>query len=346
MAKRQLQNVPEWRNGRRGGLKNLCLRMCGFKSHLGHQFNQCKTMHLGDFMNLIQHIYSNIVLITGHYGCGKTNLCANMAVELAKAGIEVSIVDLDIVNPYFRISDYTLELEQLGVKMIAPNFAGTTLDTPSLSPQIQTVLEQAAYMSAMSAGSDLPSCDGELLQDRGCSCDSGSQNGEPQGDVSCDSESQRGTSQNGSLQSRIPCDIPQNFNSVVLVDVGGDPDGATALGRYKKIIQKCNYQMLYVVNQRRFQTSTVEETLELMCQIEQISGLNATHIVGNTHLMGNTTTDIIVESYEYSKNIALGTDLPLEFITSPRKLGQEVEQKIGDKIPVFLVDRYVGPTLA
>ena len=31
------EDVPEWRNGRRGGLKNLYGNMCGFKSHLGHQ---------------------------------------------------------------------------------------------------------------------------------------------------------------------------------------------------------------------------------------------------------------------------------------------------------------------
>ena len=31
-------DVPEWRNGRRGGLKNRCLTTCEFDSRLGHQF--------------------------------------------------------------------------------------------------------------------------------------------------------------------------------------------------------------------------------------------------------------------------------------------------------------------
>ncbi len=231
-----------------------------------------------------------------------------MAIELANAGVEVSIVDLDIVNPYFRISDYTLELEQLGIKMIAPNFAGTTLDTPSLGPQIQTVMERAAC-----AGADSAFVHGDELQ--------------------------------GGLQGSVLNAGTQNIDSVVLVDVGGDPDGATALGRYEKIILQANYQMFYVVNQRRFQTSTAEEALELMHQIEQISGLSATHIVGNTHLMEHTTADIIVESCEYSKDVASAAGLPLEFITAPRKLGAGMEQKINDKIPVFLVDKYVGFTL-
>ena len=45
-------------------------------------------------------------LICGHYGCGKTNLSLNIALDLARRGEKVSLVDLDIVNPYFRSSDY------------------------------------------------------------------------------------------------------------------------------------------------------------------------------------------------------------------------------------------------
>ena len=33
-------DVPEWRNGRRGGLKNRCLTTCEFDSRLGHQFSR------------------------------------------------------------------------------------------------------------------------------------------------------------------------------------------------------------------------------------------------------------------------------------------------------------------
>ena len=36
-------DVPEWRNGRRGGLKNRCLTTCEFDSRLGHQFSRKQT---------------------------------------------------------------------------------------------------------------------------------------------------------------------------------------------------------------------------------------------------------------------------------------------------------------
>ena len=40
-----------------------------------------------------------LTVICGHYGCGKTNLTLNLALNKAKEGRQVTVVDLDIVNP-------------------------------------------------------------------------------------------------------------------------------------------------------------------------------------------------------------------------------------------------------
>ena len=42
-----------------------------------------------------------MIVITGHYGSGKTSIAANLALDLARQE-PVTLVDLDIVNPYFR----------------------------------------------------------------------------------------------------------------------------------------------------------------------------------------------------------------------------------------------------
>ena len=76
------------------------------------------------------------LVICGHYGSGKTNFSLNLARELAGLGEKVTIVDMDIVNPYFRSSDYTGFLAQEGIEVIAPGYAGSTLDVPALSPEI------------------------------------------------------------------------------------------------------------------------------------------------------------------------------------------------------------------
>ena len=60
---------------------------------------------------------SRITVVCGHYGCGKTNLALNLAVEAASKGRRSVIVDMDIVNPYFRSSEYGPFLERHGVQL-------------------------------------------------------------------------------------------------------------------------------------------------------------------------------------------------------------------------------------
>ncbi len=73
-----------------------------------------------------------ITIITGHYGSGKTNLAVNLAVNASREGRHVTVADLDVVNPYFRTADFSLLFESMGIKLIAPDFANSNLDIPSL----------------------------------------------------------------------------------------------------------------------------------------------------------------------------------------------------------------------
>ena len=95
-----------------------------------------------------------ITVICGHYGCGKTNLTLNLALEAAGEGQPVTVVDLDSVNPYFRSSEYGELLGEKGVRLIAPVFANTTLDTPTLPPEIYSVFEPQAGRVFLDAGGD------------------------------------------------------------------------------------------------------------------------------------------------------------------------------------------------
>lgn len=84
-----------------------------------------------------------VTVVTGHYGTGKTSFALNLAFDAVAAGLEPTLIDLDVVNPYFRSSDLEDQLEKRGVHVIGPVFAHTTLDTPSLSPAIPVAIENA-----------------------------------------------------------------------------------------------------------------------------------------------------------------------------------------------------------
>ncbi|MBE6891793.1 MAG: cobalamin biosynthesis protein CobQ [Ruminococcaceae bacterium] len=79
------------------------------------------------------------IIITGHYGSGKSNIAINLALEYAKKYKKVFLIDCDIVNPYFRSADSKELLEANGVGLIAPLYANTNLDIPALPPDIQKV---------------------------------------------------------------------------------------------------------------------------------------------------------------------------------------------------------------
>ena len=76
--------------------------------------------------------FEKIIIIVGHYGCGKTNFAVNLALDVAASGEKTTLFDLDIVNPYFRSADHKEMLEQKGIELVAPLFAGSNVDAPAL----------------------------------------------------------------------------------------------------------------------------------------------------------------------------------------------------------------------
>ncbi|MDR1754878.1 MAG: cobalamin biosynthesis protein CobQ [Eubacterium sp.] len=77
--------------------------------------------------------FKKIVIVTGHYGSGKTNLSANIALYLAAAGKKCAVADLDIVNPYFRAADFKELFFKNGISLLSSRYANSTLDVPSLT---------------------------------------------------------------------------------------------------------------------------------------------------------------------------------------------------------------------
>ncbi|MBO4424971.1 MAG: hypothetical protein J5768_05595, partial [Spirochaetales bacterium] len=82
-----------------------------------------------------------VTLFCGHYGSGKTNIAVNYALYLRRQGLEVTLADLDIVNPYFRSKDSTAELEAAGVHVIALPFANSSVDLPSLPSSAYSLVQ-------------------------------------------------------------------------------------------------------------------------------------------------------------------------------------------------------------
>lgn len=95
-----------------------------------------------------------ISIFTGHFGSGKTEVAVNYAFKLAQSGNKTAIVDMDIVNPFFRTVDAKKELEEKGIKIVAPMYANTNIDVPSLPPEISSLFDNKSYHVVLDVGGD------------------------------------------------------------------------------------------------------------------------------------------------------------------------------------------------
>ncbi len=95
-----------------------------------------------------------ITLFAGHYGSGKTCIAVSYAKYLKSLGLDTVIVDLDIVNPYFRTKDSEKELESYGIELVCSEYANTNLDAPALPKEIYAVLADKSKHIIIDVGGD------------------------------------------------------------------------------------------------------------------------------------------------------------------------------------------------
>ncbi len=93
------------------------------------------------------------LVLVGNYGSGKTELALNLALDGARKG-NTTLVDLDIVNPYFRSGEKAEMLREAGVRVLMPTFALSTVDIPALPAEIQSVFELPSDRVIFDVGGD------------------------------------------------------------------------------------------------------------------------------------------------------------------------------------------------
>ena len=94
------------------------------------------------------------IVFTGHYGSGKTEIAVSLALLLAaeNAG-KLALIDLDIVNPFFRSREMREALEAGGVCVCGSVFREeVTTELPALGANLRAPLEDPACRVIVDAG--------------------------------------------------------------------------------------------------------------------------------------------------------------------------------------------------
>lgn len=189
-----------------------------------------------------------ITIIGGAFGSGKTEFAINYAKHLKEeTSDQIGLVDLDIVNPYFRSRDLTAKLEQTGITVVSSEPGMENADIPALSPRIYSFLQDRSYQAVF--------------------------------------------------------------------DVGGDPVGARALGRFNQYFRAEPYDFWIVINPFRPDTRNADETAKMIESLQNAGRIQATGIVSNINLGRETSLEIWRQGLPLIQEIAARMDLPIVFQT-------------------------------
>lgn len=125
-----------------------------------------------------------------------------------------------------------------------------------------------------------------------------------------------------------------------IIDVGGNPVGATALGRFSENIEKIDYKMWMVVNANRPETTTVQQVVDFMEGIELKSKLKINGLVNNTHLVRETSEQDILAGNKLVREVSEYTGLPVVYASYIEDMVDMSKYDIaGKKFPMKLLMR-------
>lgn len=120
--------------------------------------------------------------------------------------------------------------------------------------------------------------------------------------------------------------LVQREDRQIVIDLGGDERGALALGRYTPyILKENNYDMFFVVNFYRPLTTSVEQALEAMYEIESACGLKFTGIINNSNLGAQTTAQDVINTLENAEQLSEMSGLRLVMTSVEKSIADGVE---------------------
>lgn len=133
--------------------------------------------------------------------------------------------------------------------------------------------------------------------------------------------------------------LVQDRSSYGIMDIGGDDRGAYALGRYAAAIKaEGNYRMAFVVNCYRPLTTTVEDTVQIMREIEAACGIAFTSIVNNSNLGEETTAGTVLDSLDFVRRLSEATGLEVWMHTAESSVAAALGDL--DVMPMELQKKY------
>ncbi len=98
----------------------------------------------------------------GNFGSGKTEVAVNFAMQLGLAAMRtddpiegpITVIDMDIVNPYFRSREAIVPLHEAGVEVVTPGGDKFWADLPIILPEVKGHIQRGEGTVVLDVGGD------------------------------------------------------------------------------------------------------------------------------------------------------------------------------------------------
>lgn len=142
-----------------------------------------------------------------------------------------------------------------------------------------------------------------------------------------------------SISSKV-YNLLKNESYEIILDLGGNPQGARVMGRYQELLKDGDYDMFFILNANRPETQKVEDVLVFMERIQDIARLRFTGIVNNTHMLKTTSLEDILKGYRLAKEVSNFTGIPIKYNAGLESLIKSIDMDLeGELFPIKLYMR-------
>jgi len=128
----------------------------------------------------------------------------------------------------------------------------------------------------------------------------------------------------------------------IILDVGGDPVGARALGSLSDVIARAPHDVLLVLNRNRPFMDSSAGVIAYAREIERASQLAITGVLSNTHMLDETTLDEISWGLELARDVAAALNVGVRGVGVPSALAGLLAGR-DDLPPLMAIDRQMKP---
>ncbi len=91
---------------------------------------------------LMKYQWGKVIAVTGRLGSGKTEFLLNLASAFKTIDEDVTVVDVDITNPYFCVREIAAKLQKEGYRVVTPPGETKWSDLPLVSSEVHYAIMQ------------------------------------------------------------------------------------------------------------------------------------------------------------------------------------------------------------